>query len=401
MVTLAHVARQSSGNPWRPIIPGTKLSSMNAEIRNLFPVTQNYIYFNHAAVAPLPLPVYERMHEHARDLLENGLVRWREWGAAVERVRELAARFVNARPDEIAFAPNTSAGIGIIANGIDWRAGDNVVTAECEFPANLRPWLRLARDAGIEVRFAREGDGRLETAEILDLIDERTRVVSLSFVEFASGFRNDLAGIGRHCRERDLLFVVDAIQGLGALKLDVIRDHVDAFAADAHKFLLGPEGAALLYLGPRAFDRVRPTIVGWTSVRDPYNFADLEQEYAAGARRFEPGALNVNGVLGLGASIEMFLQVGVEKIETYLLGLTDYLCARLQERGYQIVSSRRPGEASAVVSCRHPRHQAGDLYRRLAAERIITTARLGRLRISPHFYNTKDEIDRLIEVLPD
>lgn len=374
---------------------------MNSEIRQLFPVTQNYIYLNHAAVAPLPLPVYEAMEQHLRSLREQGLVNWPEWGAAIRRVRGLCAQLINASPREIAFAPNTSAGLAMIANGIDWRAGDNVVSADCEFPANVQPWMRLKRESGVEVRQAKERDGRLETEEILGLIDERTRVVTLSFVEFASGFRNDLTMIGRYCRERDLLFVVDAIQGLGALQLDVERDCIDALSADAHKFLLGPDGVALFYLSERAMQRVKPTLVGWLSVKNPDDYANCDQGYAASAKRFEPGALNSAGVFGLGAAIELMLKIGPEKIESYLLGLTDYLCERLQERGYHIFSSRRPGEASAVVCCRHDRHSAEHLYDLLNEHRIITTPRLGRLRISPHFYNTREELDQLIAVLPD
>ena len=319
---------------------------------------------------------------------------------AHDQVRRLGARLINAEPHQIAFAPNTSAGLGFIANGIQWHAGDNVVTADCEFPANTWPWLRLKREYGVEVRMAHERGGRLETDEILGLIDGRTRVVALSFVEFASGFRNDLRTIGHYCRERDVLFVVDAIQGLGALSLDVERDAVDALSADAHKFLLGSEGCALLYLSERALERVRPTLVGWLSVENPEDYTNYEQGYAVGARRFEPGALNTAGVLGLGAAIELFLHVGVERIESYLLELGDYLCGRLEERGYRVVSSRRVGEKSAVICCQHDRHSAKDLYHKLDAQRIITTPRLGRLRISPHFYNVREEVDQLIETLP-
>lgn len=373
---------------------------MNDEIRRLFPITKNYLYLNHAAVAPISLPVCERMEQHARDLLENGAVNFRAHLAAVKHVRALAAQLINAQPEEIAFAPNTSAGLAMIANGLDWRAGDNIVTADCEFPANIVPWLRIKRAHGVEVRMARERDGRLETDEILSLIDERTRAVTLSFVEFASGFRNDLATIGRYCRARGLLFVVDAIQGLGALKLDVEACCIDALSADAHKFLLGPDGVALFYVSPRALERVQPTLVGWLSVHNPEDYLDYEQPYAVGARRFEPGALNTAGVAGLGAAIELFLQVGVERIESYLLELGDYLCAGLEPRGYRIVSSRRAGEKSAVIACQHDRYSATQLYQRLDAQRIITTPRLNRLRISPHFYNTRAEIDQLLAALP-
>lgn len=373
---------------------------MNSEIRKLFPVTQNYVYLNHAAVCPISLPVYERMQAHARDLLENGAANFREWLAAVKGVRELAARLINARADEIAFAPNTSAGLAMIANGVDWRAGDNVIIADCEFPANAVPWMRIRREFGVEVRMARERDCRLEIEEILGLIDARTRVVALSFVEFASGFRNDLAAIGRHCRERDVLFVVDAIQGLGALKLDVEACSIDALSADAHKFLLGPDGVSLFYVSRRAMERVKPTLVGWMSVNNPEDYLNYDQPYAPNARRFESGALNTAGVLGLGAAIELFLQTGVEKIESYLLDLGDYLCERAMARGYQAPSSRREGEKSAIICLQHEKYSAQEIYHLLNDRRIITTPRLGRLRVSPHFYNTREEIDQLIEALP-
>ena len=377
---------------------------MNQQLRKLFPVTRNHIYLNHAAVCPISQPVHDRMREYTTDLLEHGLVHYREWGEAVERVRQLAARLVNASSDEIAFAPNTSAGLAMIANGVAWREGDNIVTSDCEFPSNDIPWQRIGREYGVELRVIPERDGRVELEEILGAIDERTRVVALSFVEFGSGFRHDLRTIGRYCRERGILFVVDAIQGLGALKLDVEDCCIDAFAADAHKFLLGPDGIALLYIRRAALEKITPTVLGWMSVEQPFLFTRTAKPLVAGARRFEPGALNTTGVVGLGAAIELFLEIGPEKIERYLLDLTDYLCTRLEERGYDIFSSRREGEKSAVVCVRHQRDAAGysaeALYHLLNREGIITTPRLGRLRIAPHFYNIREEIDRLIEILP-
>lgn len=373
---------------------------MTPEICSLFPVTENYVYLNHAAVAPISRPVYARMQEYMLDLLNNGLVHFPEWGEAVQRVRGLAAQLINADPGEIAFAPNTSSGLAYVANGIDWHEGENIVSADCEFPANVVPWRRVNREFGVELRTMRERDGRLDTDEILRLIDSRTRVVTLSFVEFASGFRNDLATVGRYCRERGVLFVVDAIQGLGALKLDVEACCIDALSADAHKFLLGPDGISILYISKLAMERIKPTVVGWMSVAKPFEFAS-DQPYAPNAKRFEPGALNTAGIVGLGASIELFLQIGLERIESYLIELGDYLCERVSEKGYQIVSSRREGEKSAVICCRHPRYSASDLYQILNDHRIITTPRLGRLRISPHLYNTREEVDRLIECLPD
>ncbi len=373
---------------------------MNEEIRRLFPVTRNYVYLNHAAVAPISIPVYESIDRYTRELLECGLANYRKWSGEISRVREAAAKFIGAQPDEIAFAPNTSSGLAIIANGIEWQEGDNVVLADCEFPANVIPWQRISRDNGIEIRRARERDGRLETEEILGLIDQKTRVVSLSFVEYASGFRNDLATIGRRVRESDAIFVVDAIQGLGALALDVKACSIDALSADAHKFLLGPDGCALFYVSKRIFDRIRPTLVGWMSVEHPFDFGNADQPWSPSAKRFEPGALNTAGVLALGAAIELFDQVGKQLIEAYLIELGDYLCERVVEKGYQVISSRRDGEKSAVICLRHDRYPAEKLYEHLEERRIITTHRAGRLRISPHFYNVRSEIDQLVEALP-
>jgi cysteine desulfurase/selenocysteine lyase len=373
---------------------------MNSEIRELFPVTKEYVYLNHAAVCPISLPVAERMLECTSDLLNHGFVHFEKWGNRVKKVRQLAAQFINAEESEIAFAPNTSSGLAFVANGLNWKSGDNIVTADCEFPANLMPWRRVSREYGVELRMAREREGRLDAEEILSLIDSRTRVVSLSFVEYASGFRNDLAKIGSHCRERGVLFVVDAIQGLGALKLDVQACSIDALSADAHKFLLGPDGVALFYVSRQAMELIQPTVVGWMSVANPFDFINANQPYAAAARRFEPGALNTVGITGLGAAIELFLQIGLERIENHLLELGGYLSERLTARGYQVVSSRRPGEGSAVVCCRHDKFSADELYRILNEQHIITTPRLGRLRISPHLYNTREDIDRLIETLP-
>jgi selenocysteine lyase/cysteine desulfurase len=372
---------------------------MNEQIRQLFPVTKNYIYMNHAAVAPLSTRVMQAMHKQIEEVSAYGALKWFEWMQEVLRIRAQAARLINARPDEIAFARNTSDGLATIANGLDWRAGDNVVTCDCEFPANIYPWMRLEA-YGVELRMAHERHGRIETDELLSLVDERTRVVTVSFVQFGSGFRMDLAAIGKFCRERDILFVVDAIQGLGALSLDVKRDCIDALSADGHKFLLGPEGAAILFISERVLERIRPTMVGWLSVKNDFdNLLDYRLEYRDGAARFISGSLNVVGIHGLGASIDLLLEVGIDRIEKHLLALTDHLAEGLQARGYYLISSRRPGEASAIVCCTHDRSSAAELCQRLAERRIIVSHRLGRLRIAPHLYNTKEEMDALLETL--
>ena len=374
---------------------------MNEAIRSLFPITENYVYMNHAAVSPLSTRVRDRMSALNDDVTRYGSVNYADWLRTYENVRASAARLVSARPHEIAFMRNTSDAISAVANGIDWREGDTVVGCNVEFPSNVYPWMRLAEERGIRLKQAPERDGRIDTDELLSLVDDRTRAVAISWVQFASGFRSDLARIGQFCRERDIIFVIDAIQGLGGLKLDVERDYVDAFAADAHKYLLGPEGIALLYVSDRVIDRIKPTVVGWTSVKNYEQHLDYKLDYREGALRFECGTLNTAGVYGLGAAIDLFLETGPEKVEEHLLSLSDYLAERLKAKGYGVVSSRRKGETSGVVTCTHDRHSPGSLYHLLLSKRIITAPRAKRLRISPHFYNTREEVDELMNALPE
>jgi selenocysteine lyase/cysteine desulfurase len=356
---------------------------------------------NHAAVAPLSTPARDAMRSLLDDVCDNGTANYDKWLETYEHTRSSASRLVNAQPHEIAFMRNTSDAISAVANGLSFREGDNIVTCNVEFPSNVYPWLRISNEIGARMKFCDEREGRIDTDQLLSLVDDRTRVVTISWVQFASGYRSDLGRIGRFCRDRGVFFMVDAIQGLGGLELNVERDCVDAFAADAHKYLLGPEGSALLYISDRVLDRVRPTVVGWTSVKDYEDHLDYRLDYREGALRFECGTLNTVGIYGLGAAIDLLLQVGPATIERYLLELGDYLAERLTEKGYRVISSRRSGEASAIVTCTHDRYAPGLLYHRLREQNIITAPRHGRLRISPHFYNTREEVDRLVASLPD
>ncbi|MFL6276398.1 MAG: aminotransferase class V-fold PLP-dependent enzyme [Blastocatellia bacterium] len=374
---------------------------MNDAIRALFPVTEKYVYLNHAAVSPLSTRVRDAMNQLIDDVTLNGSVNYAGWLAAYEQARASAARLVNARPSEIAFMRNTSDAISAVANGLAWRTGDNIVTNDVEFPANVYPWMRIAERHGVTIKKVAERDGRIDADELLALVDERTRVVTMSWVQFASGFRADIQRIGRFCRERGVLFFIDVIQGLGGLQLDVERDHVDAFAADAHKYLLGPEGIAVMYISERVLGQIEPTVVGWTSVQHWEDYLDYRLDYRDGARRFECGTLNTAGVYGIGAAIDLFLEVGPAAVEAHLLGLNEYLAEQLSGKGYHVVSSRRPGETSGIVCCTHPRYAPSQLYHHLLERHIITAPRIGRLRLSPHFYNTRDDIDALIAALPE
>jgi len=367
-------------------------------LREQFPVTRRWAYFAHAAVAPLSAPAQRAVVEWAADMADNGQVHEPLWFRRVNEVRGLAGRLLNADPLDVAFVKNTSEGIGIVAEGFPWRTGDNVVTAAEEYPANLYPWMNLA-GRGVELRTVPSRGSRLLIDDVRAAIDQRTRVVSLSWVEFASGFRNDLDALGELGRERGIFFFVDAIQGLGVLPLDVRRTPIDGLAADGHKWLLAPEGAGLFYLRREWVERLHPVGVGWNSVVGARDFAKLDFTLKPHAGRWESGTLNVAGVHALGASLELLLGLGMENVAERVRDLTAHLCARAPSAGLEVFSSRAPGEWSGIVSLIAPGADTRAVVRRCQDQGIVLNLRAGRLRVSPHCYNTPEEIDRLVPTL--
>lgn len=375
------------------------LPSMDwVKLRDEMPIARRWAFFDHAAVAPLTGRAQRALSEWAADLAENGDVNERQWSERIEKVRGLAAQLINSEPQEIAFVKNTSEGIGIVAEGLDWQPGDNVVTAAEEYPANIYPWLNLA-SRGVETRLVGSRGSRLWLDDIARTMDKRTRIVSLSFVEFATGFRNDLDAVGKLCRERGILFFVDAIQGLGILPLDVRRTPIDFLAADGHKWLLGPEGAAIFYIRNELVERLRPVGVGWNSVVGARHFSKIDFRLKPHAGRWESGSLNVAGITALGASLEWLLEIGPALITERVLELSDHVCERAEKAHFPVYSSRRLQDKSAIVSLTAPGDDVGQLVGLCRAEGIVINQRAGRLRISPHLYNTHEEIDRLFEAL--
>ena len=374
---------------------------MNEQLRAIFPVTARYNYLNHAAVSAPPTPTINAIQRYLADVSENGSINFKDWLATKGRARRLLAELLGARPEQIAFMRNTSDGLSTVANGLKWRAGDNLVTFRNEFPSNIYPWLRLRDAFGVEVRMCEERDGRIDLDELIGLIDSQTRLVSISHVQYASGFRADLQRLARAARAQDALRVVDVIQSLGVLPLDVESELVDAAAGACHKWLLTPEGVGYLYLSDRARSRIQPTLVGWVSVPNPDDFNNFEQGWNQGTLPWETGTGPTGLIHGLEESLKLLTQVGIKNIKDHLETLTDHLCDCLQDSTYEVVSSRRPEEKSQTVCIRS---RSGvtpmNLYSHLMKQNIITAPRGDRLRISPHLYNTLAEIDHLIEALP-
>jgi len=374
---------------------------MTPELRSLFPITNRAIYLNHAAVSPLPIPTVEAIDSQLKDVRDNGSINFRSWIAVKERARSLLAELLGARPEQVAFMRNTSDSLSTVANGLDWRTGQNVVTFRREFPANIYPWLRLRDIFGVEVRMCEERNGRVDMEELENLVDENTRVIAISHVQFASGFRANLERLGRIARKRDALLVVDVIQSLGVLPLNVEAELVDVAAGASHKWLLGPEGVGYLYLSDRARERLQPTLVGWTSVPNPEDYNNFDQEWNTGTLAWETGTGPTALIHGLNASLELLKANGTEAIAAYLETLTDYLCQNLSSRNYRVISTRDLGQKSQIVCIQHRGGaSAMHLYSQLKSNNIITAPRGDRLRIAPHIYNSFDEIDRLVSALP-
>lgn len=374
---------------------------MDDALRALFPITAHAIYLNHAAVAPPPAPTIEAVAQQLKDVAENGSLHYRNWLRERQETRELLAAMLGARPEQVAFVRNTSDGLSTVANGLRWRAGDNIVTFRNEFPSNIYPWLRISQVFGVELRFCEERDGRIELSEMIGLIDDRTQVVAISHVQYASGFCADLERLGQAARKHRALLVADVIQSLGVKPLNVTAQLVDVAAAACHKWLLTPEGLGVLYLSDRARERIEPTLVGWTSVPNPEDYTNFTQGWNVGTLPWETGTSPTALVYGLKSSLNLLSSLGIEKIASYLEDLSDYMCGRLQDSNYEVSSSRAKPEKSQIVCIRH---RSGispmSLYKRLQAQAIITAPRGGRLRISPHVYNTQADIDELLKALP-
>jgi cysteine desulfurase/selenocysteine lyase len=367
--------------------------------RDQFPVTRRWAYFDHAAVAPISAPAQRALAEWAADMADNGEVHEPLWVRRVGEVRRLVGRLLGADPLDVAFIKNTSEGVGIVAEGFPWQAGDNVITAAEEYPANVYPWMNL-RARGVELRTIPSRGNRVAIDDVRAAMDGRTRVVSLSWVEFSSGYRNDLGALGQLCRERGVFFFVDAIQGLGVLPIDVGQTPIDGLAADGHKWLLAPEGAGVFYLRREWVERLHPVGVGWHSVVGATDFSKIDFTLKPHAGRWESGTLNVAGIHALGASLELLLGAGVANVAERVRELTAHLCARAAAVGMQVFSARESGEWSGIVSLLPPPGADGRaLVRRCRDQGIVINLRAGRLRVSPHCYNTIEEIDRLVTAL--
>ena len=371
---------------------------MNFEnIRKNFPVTDEVIFFDHARVAPLPDRLRKVVTAFVDDATNFGTVNYETWMLAMECTRKKFAQLINADMDEVAFIKNTSEGISIVANGFDWQSGDNVVIPDIEFPANVYPWWNL-KQRGVETRMVKSIEGRVLFDDLAKKVDDRTRILSISSVECNSGFRSDLNRIGAFCREKGVLFFVDAIQSLGVLPMDVKKDYIDFLSADGHKWMLSVEGLGGFYISKEVIDRIRPVTMGWGNVVNAANFMDYDFTLKKDAKKFEEGTPNTMSIHAFGAALDVLLEAGIDNIENRVMNLGDCIIAELNRRDIKIYSStileERSGNVSFILN-----KDVDPLYSFMMENKVKLTVRDGLVRLSPHFYNNEDEILKFFDLL--
>ena len=391
------------GNLAAPTEKLARLDAFRQASRQEMPICEKYAYFDHAAVAPLTQAAGEAIQNWVGEAMQDGDAVWMQWASQLTRCRELAAQLITASTDEIALIPNTTLGIHYIAAGIPWKPGDGVLAVANEFPSNLLAWKQLAQ-LGVDVSiYQPESDGRIDLERLLAMVTPATKLVAVSWVGFSSGFRINPGELAAELHRRGVLLLLDSIQGLGVFDLNVQRDGVDFAVADGHKWMLGPEGAGILYIRREHLEWLRPVGVGWNSVRNSFTFSATELDWRESAARYEGGSHSMVGFAGLSSSLAWMQRMrdafGERIWEESVLDNTQWAVTALREAGATVQRPGRIEQQSGIVSFSWRDEDPQIVRQRCLKDRVVLSCRLGRLRISPHGYNNRDDIGRLIESL--
>lgn len=366
-----------------------------------FPLDSSVIYLNHAGICPLPKRSADAIRRFAHECETQGARNYPRWIAMETRVREQLAQLINApAPDDIALLKNTSEGLSTVAYGFPWQPGDNVVISDEEFPSNRIVWESL-RPRGVSVREVPLTETNEPEDALIAAVDARTRMIAVSAVQFASGLRLDLVKLGISCRAREVALCVDAIQAVGAIQVDVQAAHIDFLAADAHKWLLGPEGIAVFYCAPPWRERLVLHQFGW-HMRE--NFSDYDARDwrpAPSARRFECGSPNMLGIHALSATLDLFAEIGMKAVEQRVLARAEHLFEAIEARRDLVcMTNDKTTRYAGIVIFRSKSLPADDAVGRLRSQGIICASRGGGIRFSPHFYTSCEQLDRALAAIP-
>lgn len=368
-------------------------------LRAQMPIAAKWAYFDHASVAPLPKASAAALVDWAREACEEGDVCWGQWNGQIQRLRHRCAEMIHAHPDEIAIVHSTTEGINLVAEGLDWREGDNVVTLADEYPANQYPWIHQ-QTKGVEVRRIATEGGRVDLSRLSAACDSRTRVLTVSWVNYLSGWRNDLAAIVEIAHRVGAFCFLDAIQGLGAFAINVQELPIDFLAADGHKWMLGPEGAGMFYLRREHLDRLRAVGIGANSMVDWRDYARIEMRLKPDASRYEGGAPNSVGAAAWLESLALLHAAGLENIAQQILDYTDFAADRLLKAGATLISPREERRhCSGIVTFDWPGVDPNKMRDFCIGRGVVLSCRSNHLRISPHAYNNEADLERLIEAL--
>lgn len=370
------------------------------DIGALFPIKRRMTYLNNASIAPLSNRVIEGVNEFLADVRDNGRKHYPDWCRIADmEIKPKIALLIGADSSEIAFVKNTTEGLNIVANGLDWQDGDNVVIADIEYPSNVYPWMNLAR-RGVTIKWLKNENGRITPEAVRSCLDSHTRLVSLSAVQFSNGFRLDLPRVSEICREKDVLLNIDAIQWLGALPLDVGQVQIDFLSAGGHKWLLGPIGTGIFYCRHASLEQLHPSVVGYHSVDKSEDHMDYDLTFRRNAGRFEEALVNFPGIWGLDKAVATIADLGGRRVEDYITRLLDMAVEGLASKGYVILSPMGSTERSGILSFQHPSIPPEKLCEHLAAADVHLSIRGGGVRMSPGIYNDESEIQAMLDALP-
>jgi len=368
------------------------------DVRNKFPYLKNgIIYFNHASTGPVSSMVKERLTNLLTEKSENNIDDYNSFLKVIDETKDLISEMINCNSSRIAFVDNTSNGINILAQSIDWKRGDQILLNDIEFPANVYPFLNLRR-FGVEVDFVKSQNGIVSAEQIINSIKPQTKLVSVSYVQFLSGYKVDLKKIGDYCRANDIIFCVDGIQGIGAMRIDVTKYQIDFLSCGSQKWLLGMQGLAFIYVNEEFQKRMIPANIGWLSVENAWNLLDYKFDLKTSANVFQGGTLNSFGIYAFNTSLNLFKKFGFDNVEKKVMSNTKHFISKLKSIGINcVLSNCADEELAGIVTIKIENPEI--VFNRLTEKKIMCSLREGLIRFAPHFYNTTNEIDKVVDEL--
>ncbi|NBC05469.1 MAG: aminotransferase class V-fold PLP-dependent enzyme [Bacteroidetes bacterium] len=373
------------------------------EIRTLFPHTSKaHIYLNHAAISPMSDRVKHAIELFLADRNSGNIDNFQEWMELTQETRDLISELIGTEnSNRITFMGNTSDALSAVAEGIDWDKGDEIILNSMEFPSNIQPF-RILENHGVKMVYLEPDEaGRITPEMIENALTSKTKMVSISFVQYLNGFRADLKSIGEICKTNEIYFVVDGIQGLGAVALNVHECNIDALASGCHKWLMSPMGISFLYLSEKLSNNIKPYKTGWLSVEEPWEMSEFNKPWLPVSQHLETGTYNMLGIVGLHASLKHLLEIGIETVQYEILKHSNFLISKLSNKEYvELLTPTAPHERAGIVTFkRRGEKSAEKIVNGLKSRKITISARKGFIRISPHYYNTEEELQTALDAI--